>query len=119
MHMATMQKKNFSAPEGTRKHHKMKAEVVTVGGNEVLKVTFEPGWNWDEHLKPGAGTSSCDVSHLNYVLSGRMHLKMDDGTAFDVSAGDVVSLPSGHTAWVVGDEPVVWLDFMGGKTFAK
>lgn len=117
--MATMQKKSFAAPEETRSHPKMKAEVVTVGGTEVLKVTFEPGWKWDEHLKPGAGTKSCEVSHLNYVLSGHMHLKMDDGTETDVGPGDVVSLPAGHTAWVVGAEPVVWLDFQGGKTFAK
>ena len=68
--MATMQKKSFSAPEETRSQPKMKAEVVTAGGVEVLKVTFEPGWKWDEHLKPSAGTKSCEVSHLNYVLSG-------------------------------------------------
>jgi quercetin dioxygenase-like cupin family protein len=117
--MATMQKKSFAAPDETRSQPKMKAEVVTVGGTEVLKATFEQGWKWDDHLKPSVGTKSCQVSHLNYVLSGRMHLKMDDGTEFDVGPGDVVSLPAGHTAWVVGEEAVVWLDFQGGKTFAR
>ncbi len=117
--MAALEKKNFSAPSETRSHPKMKAEVVTVGGTEVLKVTFEPGWKWDEHLKPGVGGASCQVSHLNYVLSGHMHLKMDDGQETEVGPGDVIALPAGHTAWVVGQEAVVWLDFQGGKHFAK
>ena len=117
--MASVEKKNFSVPEETRRHPKMKAEVVNVGGTEVLKVTFEPGWKWDDHLKPSVGGSSCQVSHLNYVLAGHMHLKMDDGTETEVGPGDVVSLPAGHTAWVVGQEALVWLDFLGGKHFAK
>jgi hypothetical protein len=62
---------------------------------------------------------SSSLSRSGQRLTPRMHLKMDDGMAFDVSQGDVVSLPAGHTAWVVGTEPVVWLDFQGGKTFAK
>jgi hypothetical protein len=30
-----------------------------------------------------------------------------------------VSLPAGHTAWVIVADPAVWLDFYGGKTFAR
>ena len=45
---------------------------------------------------------------------------MDDGTEFIAGPGDVTSLPSGHDAWVVGDEPVVSLDFAPtAATYAK
>ena len=34
-------------------------------------------------------------------------------------AGDVSLLPMGHDAWVVGDEPVVVVDFQGMLDYAK
>ena len=33
--------------------------------------------------------------------------------------GDVTSLPSGHDAWVVGDEPAVVVDWYGASNYAK
>jgi mannose-6-phosphate isomerase-like protein (cupin superfamily) len=50
------------------------------------------------------------MPHLGVVLSGRMHFEMDDGTGCDIGPGDVYSIPPGHDAWVVGDEPVRSLD---------
>ena len=44
---------------------------------------------------------------------------MDDGTEITSRAGDVVSLPAGHDAWVVGKEPVVVIDFQGMIDYAK
>jgi hypothetical protein len=44
---------------------------------------------------------------------------MDDGSEFDCRAGEVALIPSGHDAWVVGDEPVVIVDFQGMIDYAK
>ena len=44
---------------------------------------------------------------------------MEDGTEFDLGPGDVSVLPSGHDAWVVGDEPVVLVDWFGARNYAK
>lgn len=44
---------------------------------------------------------------------------MDDGTEFVAVPGDVTSLPKGHDAWVVGDEPVVVVDWYGASEYAK
>ena len=44
---------------------------------------------------------------------------MDDGTEMDLKPGDISNLPSGHDAWVVGDEPVVVVDFKGMLDYAK
>jgi hypothetical protein len=41
--------------------------------------------------------------------------RMDDGTG----PGDITSLPSGHDAWVVGDEPVVVVVWYGASNYAK
>ena len=104
--------KSFDAPDETRPFAaKGKAEVVTVGGVTALRGTFEPGWRWSEHVKPLAGTTSCQAAHAGYVLSGRMGMRMDDGTEAEVGAGDVFVAAPGHDAWTVGDEACVLIDF--------
>jgi hypothetical protein len=72
---------------------------------------FEPGWRWSQDVAPIANTATCQVRHLGYVMSGRMHVRMDGGTEADIKAGDVMDIPAGHDAWVVGDEPCILLDF--------
>ncbi len=44
---------------------------------------------------------------------------MDDGVEFEASPGDVTCLPSGHDAWVMGNEPVVVVDWHGVTQYAK
>ena len=44
---------------------------------------------------------------------------MDDGAEFEVGTGDATHIPSGHDAWVIGDEPCVIVDFQGASTYAK
>lgn len=112
-------KKSLNAPEETRPISKGKVEVVNLGDVVAMRATFEPGWRWSECVKPIAGTDTCQVAHMGYMESGRMGLKMDDGTEYDFRQGDVGVIPPGHDAWVVGDEPVVFIDFQGGSSYAK
>jgi quercetin dioxygenase-like cupin family protein len=116
--MAAMVKKSFEAPDETRPISKGKIEVVDVDGTQVMRANFEPGWRWSECVKPVAGTESCQVAHLIYVVSGRMVVRMDDGAESEIGPGDVSSIPPGHDAWIVGDEPFVGVDFQGGQTYA-
>lgn len=94
-------------------------EVVTVGGVTFGKATFDPGWKWSTCVKPIAKTNSCQVAHLGYQMSGRMHLVMDDGTVKEIGPGEVCNIPPGHDAWVIGNEPVVLLDISGAGQYAK
>src|SRR6476659_9648587 len=88
--MAQIEVKSFDSPDETRPFEgKGKADVLNIGGKVVGKAVFEPGWKWSENVKPIAGTDSCQVSHLGYVLSGRMRVYMDDGSEFEVGPGDV------------------------------
>jgi hypothetical protein len=118
--MAEIEVKNFDSPDEVREFEgKGKADVVQIGGQTVGRGTFEPGWRWSENVKPIAGTDSCEVSHLGYVVSGRMRVRMDDGAEGEVGPGNVVAIPPGHDAEVVGDEPCVMVDFGEFGDYAK
>ena len=90
-----------------------------MGDAEIGRLVFEPGWRWSEDVKPIAQTASCEAPHFQYHVSGELAIAMDDGTEFVARPGDVTSLPSGHDAWVVGDEPVVVVDWFGASDYAK
>jgi hypothetical protein len=111
--------KRFDRPDERREFPRGRAEIVTVGGAEVGRLVFEPGWRWSNDVKPIAGTDSCEAPHFQYHVSGRLAIRMDDGTEIEAGPGDVTSLPSGHDAWVVGDEPVVVVDWFGASNYAK
>ena len=118
--MAEVEIKSLDSPDEVRPFEgNGQAEVVNIGGRTVGKGTFEPGWRWSENIKPIAGTDSCQVSHLGYCLSGRMKVRMDDGTEGEIGPGDAFAIPPGHDAEVVGDEACVALDFGEFGDYAK
>jgi hypothetical protein len=109
---------NFSKPHEVREFPKGKVELITINGVSFGKATFEPGWRWSSHVKPIAGTKSCQAAHLGIQLSGVMHIVMDDGTQMDLGPGQVVNIPPGHDGWVVGNEPVMFIDITGMENYA-
>ena len=111
--------KNFSAPEEIRRFDKGRLELLHVNGVTVGRATFEPGWKWSTCVKPIAKTDSCQAAHFGYQISGRLVTRMDDGAETTTTTGDVVFLPPGHDAWVVGNEPAVFIDFQGMVDYAK
>lgn len=115
-----MEAKSLDAPDETRpfaSHGHM--DVVNVGEATVGRGVFEPGWRWSVAVKPIAGTDTCLAHHTLYILSGRMGVRMDDGSEHEIGAGDVAVIPPGHDAWTVGDEPCVGIDFTGVARYAK
>lgn len=77
----------------------------------ITREVAEPGWRWSTDVKPIVGTDFCRAFHQLFVVSGHLHVVMEDGAEFDVRAGDAAVIPPGHDAWVVGDEPCDMLDF--------
>ena len=110
---------SFEKPDEVREFPHGRVEIVTVGGAEIGRLTLEPGWRWSNDVKPIAGTDLCEAPHMQYHVSGRVHVLMADGTEFEAGPGDVTSLPQGHDAWVVGDEPVVVVDWYGASNYAR
>ena len=80
--MASLAGKRFENPDEVREFTdgKGRVELVDLNGHAIGRGTFEPGWRWSDNVKPIAGTDSCQVEHIGYVLEGRMALRMDDGT---------------------------------------
>ena len=111
--------RRFDAPDERREFPLGYMDVVTVGGVTLGLTTFKPGWRWSESLKPIAGTESCEVAHVGYMLSGRLATRMDDGTEMEFRPGDAVWIPPGHDGWTVGDEPAVLLQMLGAEEYAK
>lgn len=116
---AQTEQKSFTSPDETRSFDRGKAEIVTVAGREIGRLTLQPGWRWSDHVKPIAGTDLCEAPHFQYHVQGTLHVLMGDGTELDARPGDVTALPHGHDAWVVGHEPVVVVDWWGASDYAK
>jgi hypothetical protein len=118
--MAVIEVKSFDSPDEVREFEANgRARVVEVAGQPVGYGTFEPGWTWSADVKPIAGTDSCQVSHLGYVLSGQMKIRMDDGSETTIGPGQVVAIPPGHDAEVVGDVACEMVDFGEFGHYAK
>ena len=117
--MAKMQSKRLSQPDELRTFDKGKVELVTLGGMTFGRATLMPGWKWSTCLKPIVKTKSCEASHLQCHVSGRIRVLMDDGSEEEFGPGQVSLLPPGHDAWVVGNEPVVVIDISGMAEYAK
>ena len=115
-----MQKKSLnSSPDETRTFEKGKIELAYFGDVTVGRATFEPGWSWEKCVKPLVDTNSCQAPHTQYIISGRMRVVMDDGAEEEFGPGDTAVVPPGHNAWVVGNEPVVAVDFTGSADYAR
>ncbi len=119
MSHASAELKSFNKPEDRREFPKGYVDLVTIGGATVGRAVFMPGWRWSTSVQAIAKTKSCEAPHFQYHVSGRLMVRMDDETELECKPGDVSLLPSGHDAWVVGDEPAVVVDFQGMLDYAK
>jgi quercetin dioxygenase-like cupin family protein len=119
--MSKILKKRFEQAEDVRPFADGKGELamLDLDGTPVGRAVFQPGWRWSEHVKPIAGTDSCEAAHTGYVLSGRLTVRMNDGTEQGYDPGDVMLIEPGHDAWVVGEEPCMVLDWQGYADYAK
>jgi hypothetical protein len=111
--------KTFGTPDEIREFPNGRAEIISIGGAQVGRMIFQPGWRWSNDIKPLAKTSSCEAPHFQYHVAGQLAIRMDDGTEFVAGPGDVTLLPRGHDAWVIGDEPVVVVDWFGATNYAQ
>ena len=117
--MATNEQKSVNAPDERRPFSHGRIDIVEIGGGHVGRSILEPGWRWSQDVKPIAKTASCQASHFGFMLSGRMTVKMDDGTEITYEPGDVAVIPPGHDAWVVGYDQVEFLDWAGAAHYAQ
>jgi class 3 adenylate cyclase len=111
--VAAIRRHNFKDPDGLRELPLLTVSLARIGSHTIGRGVVQPGWHWSEHLAPVMGTESCPLHHVQVLISGRFAVRMDDGEDAEFEAGDVMDVPPGHDAWVVGDEPAVLIDFAG------
>ena len=117
--MARLQRRRFDDTEDVRVTPGGRVEMVELDDRVVAKITWQPGWRWSENMKPITGTQFCQSHHVGIVLQGTLRVQMADGVELEFHSGDVLEIPPGHDAWVVGDEAVVTVDFEAMRGFAK
>jgi hypothetical protein len=114
-----MQSRNLDKnPDEVRKFTSGRIELANLGEATIGRVILEPGWKWSKDVKPIANTNSCQFAHTQYAISGRIRVRMDDGTEQEFGPGEAMYIPPGHDGWVVGNEPFVAIDFTGMKEYA-
>lgn len=112
--------KSLETPDEVRPFtDKGKLELVELEDVTIGRACMEPGWKWSDHVKPIAGTESCEAAHTGYVISGRMMITMDDGQEEEIVQGDAFFIPAGHDAYTIGDEPCIMIDITGMEQYAK
>jgi len=117
--MEKTEHKSFAKPDEVRNVPNGKIELINIGGTKIGRAIFYPGWKWSVSVKPLVKTKSCEAPHFQYHVSGVLRVKPDSGPEFEVGPGEVSNIPPGHDAWVVGNEPVVVVDFQGMVDYAK
>jgi len=111
--MSEPELKSFGKAGEVREFPKGRMELITIGGATISRAILEPRWRWSTSVGPVAKTKSCEASHLLYHVSGILMVVMGDGTELECRPGDVSLIPPGHDAWVVGNEPAIFVDFQG------
>jgi EutQ-like cupin domain len=111
--------KSHDTPDEVRSPDKTRVEVVRLEGFTFGRFNFEPGWRWSECVKPVVKTDLCQVSHVGYVVSGRITVRLKDGSQKTIGAGESYTVPPGHDAWVEGNERFVGIEVMSAEQYAK
>ena len=114
-----LEAKSHGSPDEIRNPDKTRIEIVRLEGFTLGRMTFEPGWRWSESIKPVVKTDSCQVSHVGFAVSGRLTVRIKDGTQKTIVAGDSYTIPPGHDAWVEGNERFVGIEVMSAEQYAK
>ena len=114
-----MQKRSIEAPDETRPAGRAEAAVVTINSLTCARIAGRTGWRWSTDARPIDRTDSCRAVHTGLVLSGRLHVVMDDGAEEEIWPGDLYHIAAGHDARAVGDEPYACAVVTGSFEWAK
>jgi class 3 adenylate cyclase len=117
--MARLQSKRFDEPDDLVALPLVTEQVVLLGEVHIARIVHQPGWSWSEHVKPVAGTPSCQHHHRGVVLQGEEEVEDDAGARRTIRAGEAFEVPPGHNARVIGDEPFVTIEFGGVHGWGK
>jgi class 3 adenylate cyclase len=117
--MSRLQSKPIGAPDEVRRFPHGALEIYNLDDLVFGRTLFEPGWRWSQDMKAIAGTDLCMYHHVGVGISGRLGVRMADGTTAELGPDMVYEIPPGHDAWVIGDEPYISVDTAGMRSFGR
>jgi class 3 adenylate cyclase len=115
--VATVESKNLGEPEETQQFPGIRADLVDLGDVTVGRYVAEPGWRWSTHVRPQVGGDSCQARHVGVMISGRLGIRLEDGTTYELGPGDAYIIPPGHDGYTIGHEPAVNVEWSGTRAF--
>jgi hypothetical protein len=95
----------------SREVGRVKLDVGPAGAARVKRMVYPPGFRWSVDMKPVVGTDLCMHAHVGFLARGEIHIEYADGCTVEHRAPQIVAIEPGHDGWVVGDEPVVMIEF--------
>src|SRR3990172_2269845 len=110
--------KNLDQPDETIEFPGAAAHLVEIGDLTIANLVTEPGWRWSANNRPIVGGEWCQARHVGIIVSGRLGVRMLDGTEFVLGPNDAFDVPPGHDAWTVGDEPCVQIEWAGMRAWS-
>lgn len=117
--MSRIQVRSFREPDETLTPPLGESAIVRIGELTVERGVLQPGWRWRTHVKPIVRTEWCEFHHRGIVLSGQLGIHMDDGEEVIIVPDSVFDIPPRHDGWVVGDQPLVTIDWAGVEGWAS
>jgi class 3 adenylate cyclase len=115
--VSPVEARDLGEPEAVVTYPLGASHQVHLAGTVVTRHVLQPGWSWEVHAQPLAGTASCELYHRGVVLRGKMGIRTDEGEEVVIGPNQVFDLPPGHVTWVEGDEELVMVDWAGGAGF--
>jgi hypothetical protein len=89
----------------------VRLEAGRAGEARVKRMIYPPGFRWSVDMKPVVGTDYCMHAHVGFLARGRIHIEYADGCRVECEAPQVIAIEPEHDGWVVGNEPVVVIEF--------
>src|SRR5947207_2235970 len=89
----------------------VRLDVGRAGGARVKRMVYPRGFRWSVDMKPIVGTDLCMHAHVGFLAHGEIHIEYADGCVVKHKAPQIVAIEPGHDGWVVGNEPVVLIEF--------
>jgi hypothetical protein len=89
----------------------VRLDVGPAGAARVKRMVYPIGFRWSVDMKPIVGTDLCMHAHVGFLARGEIHIEYADGCVVEHKAPQIVAIEPGHDGWVVGDEPVVLIEF--------
>ena len=86
-------------------------DVGRAGNARVKRMIYPPGFRWSVDMRPVVNTELCMHAHVGFLAHGEIHIEYADGCVVEHRAPQIVSIDPGHDGWVVGDDPVVLIEF--------